>query len=227
MNYPSTLHSYYTDRQADLLNDFAADASRWRPLLIQRYGGEFADTLLWASRLRFETLIPQIPYIGGDESWTSSFVESIRCLALFQEMKKAGKPVEETGTILYGAVLSRLGDLQPSPPAGQVLTSEKLMERRKRYAELSQERQYPEGYGCEFVPGDGLTFDYGYDITECATQKFYHAQGADEFLPFFCKLDFAYSRLYGLGLARSMTLAQGNPKCDPRFKTERIVSKEP
>jgi len=216
MNHPSTLHSYYTDRQADLLNDFAADASRWRPLLIQRYGREFTDALLWASRLRFKTLIPQIPYIGGDESWTSSFVESIRCLALYQEMKKVGKPVEETGTILYEAVLSRLGELHTSPPANQVLTPEQLMERRKRRAEQSQERRYPEGYVYEFVPGDGLTFDYGYDITECASQKFYHAQGADEFLPFFCKLDFAYSRLYGLGLSRSMTLAQGNPKCDPR-----------
>jgi len=227
MNHPSTLHSYYTDRQADLLNDFASDASCWRPLLIQRYGREFASDVLKASRVRFISLIPQIPYIGVDESWTSSFVESIRCLALYQEMKKADKPVEETGTILYEAVLSRLGELHSSPPTNQVLTPEQLMERRLKRAQISQARQHPERYVYEFVPGDGLTFDYGYDITECASHKFYHAQGADEFLPFFCKLDFAYSRLYGLGLSRSITLAQGNPKCDPRFKAERIVSKEP
>lgn len=78
----------------------------------------------------------------------------------------------------------------------------------------------------EFISGTGEEFDYGYDFLECAVQKFYHAQGADEFLPFYCFLDFAWSKVHGLGLSRTMTLAEGHMKCNHRFKQDREVQHE-
>ena len=212
---------YYTDRQEELLQDFDMDASRWMPLLLSLYGGEFTNSVLTASRLRFRSLIPQISYIGGEESWTGAFLESIRCLAFYLEMQKSGKTAEETVQILYEAILSRLGEPQPPLPEDQVLTAEQLMERRKKRAEFSQERRFPQGYVAEFIPGDGVSFDYGYNFSECAAQKFYRTQAAEDFLPYYCKLDFAYDQVYGLGLKRTTTLAEGGAYCDHRFKSDR------
>jgi hypothetical protein len=70
----------------------------------------------------------------------------------------------------------------------------------------------------EFVVGDGEEFDYGYDFLECAAQKFYHAQDADKFTPFYCFLDYPKSKM---GLSRTMTLAEGHAKCNHRFKEGR------
>jgi L-2-amino-thiazoline-4-carboxylic acid hydrolase len=209
---------YYSSRKGELLQEFDADIERWRPVLAVRYGENFASLVLDEARDAYEALIPQIPYIGGDDTWTNSLVESARCLAFYQAMKRRGKTAEETGQVLYDAILWLLDAPRVGEPSPKLFTREQQMERRKRRAEWTQQRQYVAGYVCQFVPGDGMTFDYGYDFTECAAQKFYHAQGASEFLSHYCCLDFAYSRLFGLGLSRTMTLADGREKCDHRFR---------
>ncbi len=53
-----------------------------------------------------------------------------------------------------------------------------------------------------------------------------HAQGASGFLPFYCFLDYPYSRVFGLGLTRTMTLAEGHTRCNPRFKCGRQTELE-
>lgn len=203
----------------ELLAEFNQDAARWRPILAQQCGREAAKAMLRASRAEFKALIPHIPYIGGEDSYTGSLVESVRCLALYRAMQRQGCTAEETGKVLYDAVLARLDE--PSAPPAQPLTAEQLMDRRRRRAEWSQERRYPAGYVYSFVVGDGDAFDYGYDFTECAAQKLYREHGAEEFLPFFCFLDYAYSRVYRLGLVRTTTLAEGGARCDHRFKAGR------
>jgi hypothetical protein len=95
------------------------------------------------------------------------------------------------------------------------------MERRRVGAAQSQRRLYPDDYVYTLVEGDGDAFDYGYDFTACAAHKFYQAQGAGAFLPFFCFLDFPLSRRAGHGLERTQTLAEGAPLCDHRFKQGR------
>ena len=74
--------------------------------------------------------------------------------------------------------------------------------------------------------GHGIFLDFGMDFTECAICKFFHAQGADEFTPFLCSLDFPMSKALGTGLVRTMTLAEGAEKCDFRYKRGREVKQE-
>lgn len=217
---------YYINQKSELLKRFDEDGERWRPILCAQYGIDFAETVLKNSREEHESMIPQIPYIGGDESWTGSLVESVRCLAFYKAMKKQGKTVAEVGKILYDTVIARINEPQTRTSSSELLTPEQLMERRKSRAERSQRQRYTEGYVWEFVAGDGKEFDYGYDFVECAAQKFYHAQGADEFLPFYCFLDYEYSKIYGLGLTRTMTLAEGHERCDHRFKSGRRTELE-
>jgi hypothetical protein len=214
----------YASRTAHWMAEFEEDAERLRPFLANAYGGDEADAILSQASQRFAGLIPQLPYIGGDENHlTGELVRSARCLALYQSMQAQGKSADEAGKVLYDATAApvRAG----SPPRRQVDADEVMRHRRERAAR-SQRRQYAADWVYSFVPGDGVTFDYGYDFTECATLKLYHAHGADEFLPYYCFLDFAASRAAGLGLQRTMTLAEGNAKCDHRFKRGRPTGQD-
>ena len=210
---------YYTTRKPGLLKAFDEESQYWRPIIAIQYGADFAHAIIETSREEFEALLPHIPYIGGDENYlTGSLVESVWYLAFYKAMKRCGRTAEETGKVLYDAALGRTDAPPIVIPPSEMLTAEQLMERRRRRAERSQERRYPEDYVYKFVVGDGKEFDYGYDFLECAAQKFYHAQSADEFTPFYCFLDYPKSKM---GLSRTMTLAEGDAKCNHRFKEGR------
>ena len=210
---------YYLDRKAELLRKFDAECELWRPVIIKSYHEEFAGGILWEARQEFEALVPQIPYIGGDENhYTRYFIESVRYLALYLAMKKHGRTAEETGKILYDAILARLGKPRLPVPPAEFLTREQRDERTIKAGERSQERRYPGDYVYKFVAGDGKKFDRGLDFTACASLKFYHSQGADEFLPFYCYLDYPSSRVSGVGFSRTMTMSEGDKKCNHRFK---------
>lgn len=185
---------YYVSRKSELLEEFDKNAQYWRQVIVSQYGDDFANTIVRESRVEYEALIPEIPYIGGDENHlTGSLIESAECLALYKAMKARGKTAEETGKILYDTIEVR--SRCPSPPIrpSKRLSREELMRRRRERAEKSQKRRYPGDWVYGFVEGDGREFDYGYDFSECGTRKFYHAQGADEFLAFCCFLDFPKS----------------------------------
>ena len=226
MNEHTSTH-YYLSQKPELIECFEKESKRWRTILSKQYGEKFAENILLEAKYRFEVLIPEIPYIGGEENHlTNSLVGSVECLALCQAMKGRDKTAADAGKTLYEAVVVRYGNPIPGIPLSQMLSAEELMSRRKERAERSQQREYEDDFVYEFVEGDGDTFDYGYNFTECATQKFYIAQAAEEFLPFYCFLDFPKSRLYGLGLSRTGTLAEGCEVCDFRFKAGRDCEKE-
>lgn len=102
-------------------------------------------------------------------------------------------------------------------------------ERRRREEERirwHREHRYPGDWVYEYVGGNGVEFGHGMGFLECGSQKLHHAHGADEFLPFYCFLDFPMSKAAGSGLARTMTLAEGHVKCDFRYKEGREIYPE-
>jgi hypothetical protein len=210
----SGIGSYYLSRRQDIRDLYDTHSRASRPCLARRYGDILAAEIIQAAREILEDLIPQLPYIGGDENpMTRHIIRSSTSLALYKAMKTRGKSAEETGQVLYDSVVESLGHLPPSQP----LTEEEFAEDREQ-ARRSQVRQYPGDWLWYFVEGDGVEFEYGYDFYECGAQKLYHAQGADEFLPFFCYLDFVTYRTAGWSFSRTMTLAEGHEKCNFRFK---------
>jgi len=218
MDYPID-KKYYIKRKPELLKKFEAEVRIWSPVVLKQYGEIPAYKILLEARKEFDALIPQIPYIGGDENTgTRWLLASVRCLAFYKAMKKHGKTAEETGKILYNAILTQVGQPRPEIRESERLTPEQLSEQQRREAEQSQERRYPGDYVYKFVPGDGKEFDRGSDFTGCGAQKFYHAQGADEFMPFYCYLDFPKSKVNGIGFSRTKTLAEGHEKCNHRTK---------
>jgi len=216
---------YYISRRLELLSEFDKGAGHWERSIASNYGKGLVKAIVREAREEYVVLIPDIPYIGGDENHlTRSLIKSAECLALYKAMKARGKTAAETGKVLYDAVKLR-GSAPPIPPSKR-LTKEDLMKRRRARAERSQKRLYEGDWVYRFIEGDGMEYDYGYDYTECGAQKFYHAQDADEFLPFYCFLDFPESKVDGLGLTRTMTLAEGQEKCDHRFKKGRKTEQE-
>ncbi len=207
---------YYISRQPEILALFGEFAQVWRPFIVRRYGDDFTETILREARERLEALIPEIPYIGGDENWmTRHLVRSALNLALYQAMQARDKTARETGQIVYDATVEYVKN-RPFSPA-QPLSLEAIQTKREQDRE-SQERRYPGDWVWEFIEWTGQEFDYGYDFFECGTQKLYHAQGADAFLPYYCFLDFVTTRTSGQTLVRAMILANGDEKCDFRFK---------
>lgn len=207
---------YYLSCKSEILTQFDTHARAWRRFLAASYGDEFAEAVLRDAREQYEALIPEIPYIGGDENpMTRHLVRSTTSLVLYKVMKARGKTAEEVGKIVYDAVVANVGQLPPRP--FKELSAEYIA-KGKEQARKSQERRYSGDWVWEFVEGDGVEFDYGYDFLECGSQKLYHAYGADEFLPFYCYLDFVTHRTIGWGFARTMTLAEGHEKCAFRWK---------
>jgi hypothetical protein len=206
--------SHYLSRREDILDLYDTHSRASMPFLARRYGEMLAEEIIQDARGILEGLIPELPYIGGDENpMTRHIIRSSTSLALFKAMKRRGKSAAETGRIVYDSVVESVRHLPPSqPPTREELAADREQARR------SQACQYPGDWLWRFVEGDGVEFEYGYDFYECGAQKLYHAQGADEFLPFFCYLDFVTYRTAGWSFSRTMTLAEGHEKCDVRFK---------
>jgi hypothetical protein len=89
-----------------------------------------------------------------------------------------------------------------------------------RAARRSQARRYPGDWVLERIEGDGESFDFGIDMTECGIVKYFDAQGADELVPYLCDLDYVMFESMGIGLRRTKTLAWGCDRCDFRFSKD-------
>jgi len=208
---------YYLSQKSKILGLLDEYAKNWRPTLVNRYGEQFANNIIKLARDKTEELIPNIPYIGGENnSMTYHLIRSTPSLALYKVMKIYGKTARETGEIIYKATVSVIEKIPFSPAGSPPL---EFIQKRKEEAKKSQERRYPEDWVWEFIEGEKNKFDYGYDFYECGVQKYYKAQNAQEFLPYFCFLDFLTVRASGKILIRSMTLAEHGEKCDFRFRS--------
>jgi hypothetical protein len=195
-----------------------------RRVLESHYSSEIADTVLKDNRREYEALIPMIPDIGGKKNISeTNLIKSAQSLAMYRALKSRGKTAEQAGRLIYEFVEAQL----TSVPRwillllGRWRFTKYDLNKMKKQAMESQKRRYPEDWVFTFIEGDGKEFDFGRDYTECAICKFFHTQGADELTPYLCRTEFAASRAFGMGLVRTMTIAEGGKKCDPRFKRGR------
>jgi len=211
---------YYITRRPRLLREYDSFVRYARPALARHFGAQKVDSLVAETRQEYERLIPELPYIGGKPPFTRFVIYTGLWLAVYRTAAANGKTVEEAGVLVY-EICREFLNTYPSflrRYLGGVNFSRLYLYRLRKRALQSQQRKYAEDYVYHFVAGDGINFDYGVDYTECASCKFLARQGAAELAPYLCPVDILYSEALGWGLTRTMTLAEGAPKCDFRFK---------
>ena len=208
---------YALFREDDPLDDFYASTEK---VLSTHFGQDQAKRLVQEIRQAYNALTPEVPYIGGKENvFTEWLTYGVYYLAVHRVLKSLGQTVEQVGRIIYETY-----EAMADHPAwmmrlvGSLKYSQGYVEGLRAAAARSQERRYFGDWVCTFVEGDGETFDYGLDVTECGICKFYHAQGADELAPYMCLSDCVVSRAFGRGLVRFKTIAEGAEVCDFRYK---------
>jgi hypothetical protein len=216
-----TVERYYARNKARLLREHRRLTSTGQEIMAPRYEADFVAAVIRESLAEFERLIPELPYIGGEQNpLTGNLVFSASALAFYRVMKRGGKSVEETGKLLYRimeAWIRRYPRLIRRLMGRYYMS--KLNQRRSRQrVPLSQERRYAGDWVFEHVEGDGETFDWGRDYVECGIVKFLRSQRADELTPYLCLTDYALFGALGIELKRTMTLAEGCDKCDFRFR---------
>ena len=218
------IENYYTSQKAKLMKDFGRACSWYRPHLINQGGKVFADELIHTARNHYESLIPQIPYIGGSKvHMTTDLLESVTHLAYLRAFIQHGLTDEESRRILYQGMETRLAQYPKLllKLLGWMSFTKMYLRKFQRQSVESQVREYPGGFVFDVVIGDGEEFDWGLDFTECGIRKFYQAQNASEFLPIVCPIDYLLSDAFGYGLVRTKTLTEGAEICNPRMKRGR------
>ena len=212
--------TYFISRKSKLLKDFDNLMKKARIVLISQYGKEFAETIVSETRQEYSKLIPEIPYVGQNRILVQFITGTAQSLAIYRALGNHGKTVEEAGKLYY-LICKALLNSYPRIVRwliGKVSFSKFYLRALKKGALKSQKRLYPGGYVFSFVDGDGREFDYGVDYSECGGCKFLSKQGASELAPYICTADIIYSELFGWGLTRTKTIAEGFEKCDFRFK---------
>jgi hypothetical protein len=190
-------------------------------VLTAHFGQNKAAVILKDTRQEMDNLIPQLPDTGGWRNPHTQFiVASAFFLAFYRTLKARGCSADEVGVLvdeavrrMYGsrlfALMSHFGPIQRKFFGNRAA---------RRLAATSQKRRYTGDFLCEFVEGDGESFDYGLDYLECGICKFFHAQQADEFAPYMCQLDYPYAEAMGARLIRTSVIAEHGLKCDFRYK---------
>ena len=207
-----------------LVGKFDRRLKRWGGLIVDQFGEEAAAAMRGELLDEYRRLIPEVPYIGGRRNMFSDHLAAAaRQLAIYRVVVRHGGSLEDTGELMHRIARVEFGRVPRvlRPWIVRVAYGRRRLERAARH---SQARRYPSDFVFEFVEGDGETFDFGIDFTECAYQKFLHAQRADEWTPYGCDLDYVMADVMGYGLQRTKTLAWGCDRCDLRFSKLGVTS---
>lgn len=95
--------------------------------------------------------------------------------------------------------------------------SEKNMESRRQWSKETYKRKYKNDWVVDVLEKTD-TYDFGFDYHECGVCKLCKEEGCFHLAKYLCRLDYMTADLMGIHLDRTMTLAQGDEKCDFRFR---------
>ncbi|HLO13279.1 MAG TPA: L-2-amino-thiazoline-4-carboxylic acid hydrolase [Anaerolineales bacterium] len=226
-----TLENWYLRNKPRIMREIKFAIPRYKKFLVQAYGMGVAKIVVQETLQRFEDLLPDLPYIGGDENiLTENLYLSAAMLAMYQSLKARGKSVEEVAGLIYQGT----SKFYTSFPfrllllwQGRQLFSQKRLDQRRHDAAISQARRYPEDWVFEIVEGDGQSFQFGVDYTECGIVKYLTRQGAPELAPYLCWLDYPMCAAMRVKLFRTETIAQGCEKCNFRFSRGQALDVKP
>lgn len=212
---PNQPNPFYLENAERILAEVTPFFERIERLSAGETGGEFPVRSNPQTVTRFNFMLLELPYIGGQEnSLTSNLVMAAAMLCVYQEQSEQGKSLEEIGKLIYDAVLETLPEPGPTPDSRQI---EALARAHQQAEAFSSAHPYEYGWNTRYLEGDGEDFVWGVDYTSCGVCRLFEEYSAEAFIPYVCFLDLPMYKARGVGLVRTQTLAQGHGKCDFRF----------
>jgi hypothetical protein len=207
-------------RTERLVSKFDRFLTRSGGALVDRFGEETAVVMRGEMLDEYRRLIPEVPYIGGRRNIYSPYlVQAPWALATYRVVVRHGGSLEDAGELIHRMVRAQMERIPKVLRhwIGRQRFGRLRRRQVERAARRSWARRYPGDWVFERIDGDGKTFDFGIDITECGIVKYLHAQGADELCPYLCDLDYVIFEAMGIGFRRTKTLAWGCDRCDFRL----------
>ncbi len=227
MNIGKTETNTFINRKRKLRKFYKRLMKKGKKVIVDKYGKSKAEALIKDFWITFNSLIPEMPLIRKDDNLLErQLILQTVYLSIYKTLKKDGEEVDEIWQLCNNIVDKMLQSLPRfiKKIARKNLFSNKEKKREMKSAKISQESNYEEDFKFEYVEGDGVNFDYGINMIQCAACKFYKGQKAEEFTPYVCKTDYLYSRHFGYDLIRTKTIAEDHEFCDFRFRLRPYIS---
>jgi hypothetical protein len=223
--------NWYLQNKPKIMRQVKVALPNFTRHFVKAYGKEEGEAIASEVLQRFDVLLADLPYIGGDEnSHTRNLYFTAAMLAMYQSLQARGASVEEAARLIYLGVSDFYGSFPTSwlmRWQGRRIADQKHRDRRRRAAATSQQRRYPDDWVFEVVEGDGRDIVFGVDYAECGIVKYLAREGAPELAPHLCWLDYPQFAAMHLRLVRTETLAQGGQRCDFRLGRGKPVQVEP
>ena len=176
--------NWYVENKPKIMRQVRFTLRHFRKEFVKAYGKEEGEAIASETMQRFEALLPDIPYIGGDENTlTRNLYLSAAMLAMYRSLQARGASVEEAARLIYLGT-ARFFDSFPTHWLmrwqGRRMFGQKRLDTRRHAAAISQQRRYPEDWVFQVVEGNGRGFAFGVDYTECGVVKYFAREGAPE-----------------------------------------------
>jgi len=212
---------YFVERKDSYLKSLAPLFKSARKVLASQLPENSITQCIAEIQEAFPRYLAELPPLGGDRNlFNSSIIPGVAALAYIRTLEKHEIPAEVIDRSIYDIYAVTYSSL-PWIIRRLLMQQEfsaKHLRQLQEFAAWSQERDFPENYVLDYVPGDGVGFDFGFNCTECALVSYFKHMDASEHLPYLCIGDFACSRALKTGLSRTTTLAFGGERCDFRYK---------
>jgi len=172
----------------------------------------------------FETVLSQIPYVGGAANRMSDFfMRLIGFMAIGRVLHRHGIAPSVIAGIereIHKAHLLTIPEAERLASGHQFMSLQNQALIREQ-ATKSHSEEYSGDFVYDFVdPLPGDTFEFGIDYRSCGFCKFAARHGDQEILPHLCGLDFDAYGTRGIRLERTQTLAGGATHCNFRFSRQ-------
>jgi len=220
-----SIHPFYESHRAAMEASMRQRLDLAEPMLRER--AQLADTGAIRREVmdEFETVLTQMPYVGGAENRMSNFfMRLIGFLAIGRVLRRHAVAMPVIADIQRETLKAQglaLPEAERLALGRQFLSAEnQALVRAQAAMSTTQSHRdaFPEDFAYEFVePGPGDSFEFGINYTACGFCKFAGRHGDKDILSGICGLDFDDYATRGIHLVRTQTLAGGASHCNFRF----------
>lgn len=169
-----------------------------------------------AIKAEYKAIIGRAKDIGAKNKLLSSYLMAAYFIAM---CRCSGLSPEEGGRAMDDG-LRRSKLFKVMMGSAQDYFSPKRIAGRQEWSRQTYERKYENDWVVDILV-DGPDYDMGFDYRECGVVKLCRDEGCPELAQYLCRLDFTIMEIMGIGLKRTMTLAEGGEKCDFRLTKPR------